>query len=172
MASGAGSLKEYCGCFDSVSLCFSKGLGAPIGSIIVGSKAFMNKARHIRKSMGGGMRQTGVIAAPARVAVDETFLGGKLAATHSRAKEIAKLWEDKGGKLEKQCETNMVWFDLDATGTTEERFIELGAQCGVKLLCNRLVVHHQIGPEAVVRLAKLMDALLPSVEHGEKVNGA
>ncbi|KAI4240456.1 MAG: hypothetical protein LQ352_007633, partial [Teloschistes flavicans] len=75
VAAGAGSLEDYCKCFDSVSLCFSKGLGAPIGSIIVGSPRFIARARHIRKALGGGLRQSGVIAAPARVAVDETFLG-------------------------------------------------------------------------------------------------
>ncbi|KAL8689706.1 MAG: hypothetical protein Q9218_004687, partial [Villophora microphyllina] len=75
VAAGAGTLKDYCACFDSISLCFSKGLGAPIGSIIVGSPPFVARARHIRKSLGGGLRQSGVIAAPARVAVDETFLG-------------------------------------------------------------------------------------------------
>ncbi|KAL8946511.1 MAG: hypothetical protein Q9222_007106, partial [Ikaeria aurantiellina] len=96
VAAGAGTLKEYCACFDSVSLCFSKGLGAPIGSIIVGSEAFIQKARHVRKSLGGGMRQTGVIAAPARVSVEETFLGDKLGESHERAKEVGKMWEDRG----------------------------------------------------------------------------
>ncbi|KAL8711521.1 MAG: hypothetical protein Q9225_007106, partial [Loekoesia sp. 1 TL-2023] len=66
VAAGAGSLRDYCACFDSVSLCFSKGLGAPIGSIIVGSEPFIARARHVRKSLGGGLRQAGVIAAPAR----------------------------------------------------------------------------------------------------------
>ncbi|KAL8668673.1 MAG: hypothetical protein Q9168_006704, partial [Polycauliona sp. 1 TL-2023] len=74
VSAGAGSLKQYCGCFDSVSLCFSKGLGAPVGSIVCGSEAFVKRARHVRKMMGGGMRQSGIIAAPARVAVDENFL--------------------------------------------------------------------------------------------------
>ncbi|KAL8903445.1 MAG: hypothetical protein Q9171_007399, partial [Xanthocarpia ochracea] len=58
VSANAGSLKEYCQCFDSVSLCFSKGLGAPIGSIIVGSEKFVKRARHLRKSLGGGMRQS------------------------------------------------------------------------------------------------------------------
>ncbi|KAL9008268.1 MAG: hypothetical protein Q9173_006590, partial [Seirophora scorigena] len=72
VAAGAGSLHEYAACFDSLSLCFSKGLGAPVGSVIVGSEAFIARARHVRKALGGGVRQAGVIAAPARVAVDET----------------------------------------------------------------------------------------------------
>ncbi|KAL8698153.1 MAG: hypothetical protein Q9224_001977, partial [Gallowayella concinna] len=68
VAAHEGSLKDYCACFDSISLCFSKGLGAPVGSIIVGSETFIKRARHVRKSLGGGMRQSGIIAAPARVA--------------------------------------------------------------------------------------------------------
>ena len=54
VAAGAGSLADFCACFDSVSLCFSKGLGAPIGSMIVGSETFRERARWIRKSIGGG----------------------------------------------------------------------------------------------------------------------
>lgn len=60
VAAGAGSLPDFCKCFDSVSLCFSKGLGAPIGSMMVGSKAFIKHARWIRKSIGGGIRMSGI----------------------------------------------------------------------------------------------------------------
>jgi threonine aldolase len=89
VASGAGSLKDYCACFDTISLCFSKGLGAPIGSILVGTNEFRERARWIRKSIGGGLRQAGVVTAAARVAVEDTYLGGKLAASHDRARKIA-----------------------------------------------------------------------------------
>ncbi|KAL8993061.1 MAG: hypothetical protein Q9169_006629, partial [Polycauliona sp. 2 TL-2023] len=118
VSAGAGSLKEYCACFDSVSLCFSKGLGAPIGSIVVGSEPFIKRARHLRKMMGGGMRQSGVVAAPARVAVDENFLGGRLEASHETARMVGRMWEDKGGRLANggRVESNMVWLDLDAAG--------------------------------------------------------
>lgn len=82
-------LRAYGACFDSVSLCFSKGLGAPIGSVVVGSAAFVKKARWIRKSIGGGLRQAGVISAAARASVEDTFLGGRLGACHVRAKEVS-----------------------------------------------------------------------------------
>ena len=108
VAAGAGTLKEYCSCFDSVSLCFSKGLGAPIGSIIIGKRVFIEKARHFRKAIGGGLRQAGVIAAAARVSVEETFLGGKLLRSQELAQTVAKMWEMKGGKLLKPRETGMV----------------------------------------------------------------
>jgi threonine aldolase len=153
-------LQDYCACFDSISLCFSKGLGAPIGSIIVGSEAFIKRSRWIRKSIGGGLRQAGVVTAPARVAVEDTFLGGKLAASHDRARAISALWEGKGGKLAHPVETNMVWLDLAAAGTSVEDFIALGQNFDLRLSGGRLVVHYQIGDEAVERLGRLMDAVL------------
>ncbi|TKA66950.1 Aldolase vrtJ [Cryomyces minteri] len=160
VAAGAGSLQEYCACFDSVSLCFSKGLGAPIGSILVGSAAFRKRAMWVRKSIGGGLRQAGVVSAAARVAVEETFLGGKLSACHARARQIAALWEKMGGRLAMPTETNMVWFDLEAAGIGKEEFIAAGKKFGLRLLGGRLVVHYQIGEEAVVRLERLMREVL------------
>ncbi|TKA65681.1 Aldolase vrtJ, partial [Friedmanniomyces simplex] len=168
VAAGAGSLKEYCACFDSISLCFSKGLGAPIGSIIAGTKKFCERARWIRKSIGGGLRQAGVVTAAARVAVEDTFLGGKLTASHDRAREIAKLWESYGGQTANPVETNMVWFDLDAAGISVKDFVEEGEKVGLRLLGGRLVVHYQIGDEAVQRLERLMQAVLK----GKVLNGS
>ncbi|KAK4560870.1 hypothetical protein LTR86_005450 [Recurvomyces mirabilis] len=168
VASGAGSLKEYCACFDSISLCFSKGLGAPIGSIIVGTHEFARRARWVRKSVGGGLRQAGVVTAAARVAVEDTFLGEKLKASHDRAREIAAMWEKYGGKTTNAVETNMVWFDLEAAGISTEDFIKEGEKVGLRLLGGRLVVHYQIGEEAVQRLEKLMRVVLK----GETADGA
>ncbi|KAL8740166.1 MAG: hypothetical protein Q9190_007101 [Brigantiaea leucoxantha] len=160
VAAGAGSLKDYCAPFDSISLCFSKGLGAPIGSILVGSQPFIDTARRIRKALGGGLRQSGIVAAPARIAVEETFLGGKLAASHEMARKVAGMWEAKGGKLQYAVETNMVWFDLDAAGCAVERFVEVGVREGVKVRGGRLVVHCQIGDEGLQRLERVMDEVL------------
>lgn len=160
VAAGAGSLKEFCAEFDSISLCFSKGLGAPIGSIIVGTDAFIKRSRWIRKSIGGGLRQAGVVAAPARVAVEETFLGGKLAQSHENAKRIQKIWTDLGGKLQYPVDTNMVWLDLAAHNVDLNHFIELGDKYGVKVRAGRFVVHYQIGEEAIERVRKVFtDAL-------------
>ncbi|KAF2225464.1 pyridoxal phosphate-dependent transferase [Elsinoe ampelina] len=169
VASGAGSLIEYCDCFDSVSLCFSKGLGAPIGSIIIGTEKFRERARWVRKSIGGGLRQAGVVTAAARVAVEETFLGGKLKASHDMARRIEAMWTSYGGKLANPVETNMVWFDLEAAGISVEDFIKLGDKAGLRLLGGRLVVHYQVGEEAVQRLDKLMKAVLKGEELDGKV---
>lgn len=149
VVSGAGSLPEYTSLFDSVSLCFSKGLGAPIGSIIVGSQEFIKKARWFRKSIGGGARQTGVIAAAARVALTETFgtdpkgQTGKLAATHKKAKHVADLWTSRSGKLEYPLHTNMVWLDLEASGVGPNDLAEIGQQKGLRLMGGRVVVHYR-----------------------------
>ncbi|KAF2724446.1 hypothetical protein K431DRAFT_310016 [Polychaeton citri CBS 116435] len=162
VASGAGSLKDYCDCFDSVSLCFSKGLGAPIGSIIIGKKTFRERARWVRKSIGGGLRQAGVVTAAARVAVEDTFLGGRLKATHERAKRIAELWASYGGKTTNPVQTNMVWLDLEAAGISGGQFMEMSKEVGLTTGGGRLVVHYQIGDEAVARLDKLMQAIFRS----------
>ena len=150
VASGAGSLTDFAACFDTVSLCFSKGLGAPIGSVLVGGKDVIKHARWVRKSIGGGLRQAGVVTAAARVAVDETFgkgpngEGGLLRQTHTFAKEIAKMWTDLGGKLIHPVHTNMVWLDLDDAHCPPDRTEELGREVGLKLYSNRLVIHYQI----------------------------
>ena len=105
------------------------------------------------------MRQSGVIAAPARVAVDETFLGGKLVKSHEMARRVGEMWESKGGKLANGglVESNMVWLDLEAAGVEVEEFVEAGVEEGVKVMGGRIVCHYQIGEEGVVALARVMD---------------
>ncbi|ODM21379.1 hypothetical protein SI65_02222 [Aspergillus cristatus] len=166
VGSGAGSLADYTSICDSVSLCFSKGLGAPIGSIIVGSKDFIKKARWFRKSIGGGTRQAGVIAAAARVAVEETFgpdpygKEGKLQETHSKARRVAALWTDRGGKLLHPVHTNMVWLDLEASGVGPNDLSEIGKEKGLKLSGGRVVIHYQVSDEAIAKLEQVFDVAL------------
>jgi len=83
-------LNEYGKYFDSVSVCFSKGLGAPVGSVITGSIEFINKAHRYRKMLGGGMRQAGILAAAALYALDYHL--ERLADDHKRAKIIGNSW--------------------------------------------------------------------------------
>ncbi|KAF2465010.1 uncharacterized protein BDR25DRAFT_295787 [Lindgomyces ingoldianus] len=160
VAAGAGSLRDYCAAMDSLSLCFSKGLGAPIGSIVVGSAPFIKRCRWIRKSIGGGLRQAGVVAAPARVAVEETFLGGKLAKSHANAKRIEQLWTNLGGKMKYPVDTNMVWLDIEAHGIDLNFWIELGEKYGVRIRGGRLVVHYQIEEEAIEGLRQVFGEAL------------
>jgi len=176
VAAGHGSLTDYVALVDSVSLCFSKGLGAPAGSILIGKKDFIAHARWVRKSIGGGLRQTGVLTSAMRVALDETFgtdvdgKNGKLRATHAVAKRIAARWEELGGKLEFKTETNMVWLNLVDAGTSAAEFVKLGKQEGLKLLSGRLVVHYQISEEAVEKLERLMEKVLEN--KADKMNGS
>ncbi|KAJ6443405.1 hydrogen voltage-gated channel 1 [Purpureocillium lavendulum] len=160
VAAGAGSLKDFCDCFDSVSLCFSKGLGAPIGSMVVCAEPFRERARWIRKSIGGGLRQAGVVCAAAKAGLEDTFFGGKLQASHDRARLVASLWESNGGRLLYPVQTNMVWLDLAPVGLSEEDFIQLGKDFGLKFMGSRLVVHYQISLEAVSKLEVLMKEML------------
>ncbi|KAF6810963.1 beta-eliminating lyase [Colletotrichum sojae] len=176
VAAGAGSLSDYCSLFDTVSLCFSKGLGAPIGSIVVGNAADIKHARWVRKSVGGGLRQSGVVAAPARVAVDETFgkgpvgEGGLLKSSHETAKKIENLWTSLGGRLMQPVETNMCWLDLDAAGCSTEVFVAFGKEVGLKLIGNRLVVHYQIAQNQEEVLPKLEEVFRRALAGGSDLS--
>lgn len=179
-ASGAGSMQAFAACFDTLSLCFSKGLGAPIGSILVGSKGVIKRARWVRKSIGGGLRQSGVIAAAARVAVDETFgkgpngEGGLLKKSHEIAQTIQKMWTDLGGKLVYPVHTNMIWLDLQDAGCSDARIAELGKEQGIKLLSGRIVCHYQIyqnREEILPRLERIFQTIFEEKSNGAVQNG-
>jgi threonine aldolase len=104
------SPKEYAAQFDSISICLSKGLGAPVGSVLVGSKDFIAKAKRRRKSLGGGMRQAGIIAAGALFALQNNVERMKI--DHHNAKRIAEvlmLHPEIVGVL--PAETNIVIFE-------------------------------------------------------------
>ena len=104
--------KQYGELFDSISICFSKGLGAPVGSMLIGSKFFIEKALRIRKILGGGMRQVGFLAAAANYALDNHV--ERLAEDHRKAKEIATVLSKSNyiTKIE-PVETNILIFYVD-----------------------------------------------------------
>jgi threonine aldolase len=99
-------LTELLAPFDSVSVCFSKGLGAPVGSCLVGPSKYISKARWFRKLFGGGMRQTGILAASAAYALSNNFI--KLATVHDLAQRLEKGLEDIGVRILSRAETCMV----------------------------------------------------------------
>jgi threonine aldolase len=112
---------EWCKHFDSVSVCFSKGLGAPVGSAICGTRAMIDKAVRVRKVFGGGMRQAGVIAAGALYAIEHNI--NRLADDHVNAKAFADQIRDVPGiRLDPpKIETNIVYFLVDSKlGTAAE----------------------------------------------------
>ncbi|KAF8704116.1 hypothetical protein HU200_031607 [Digitaria exilis] len=139
---------------DSVSVCLSKGLGAPIGSVIVGSKVFIDKAKILRKTLGGGMRQVGVLCAAAHVAVRDTV--GKLADDHRKAKSLAD-GLNKIGQFavdSATVQTNMVFLDIVDSRISSDKLCQVLKKHNV--LANpssftsvRLVLHYQISDNDV-----------------------
>jgi threonine aldolase len=112
---------EWASHFDSVSVCFSKGLGAPIGSALAGPREFVTRAKRIRKLFGGGMRQAGVAAAAALYAVEHHV--ERLAEDHRHARVIAQAVADTPGlRLDPpEVETNLIWIAVDPElGTAKE----------------------------------------------------
>ncbi|KAL5835299.1 hypothetical protein ACOSQ3_014867 [Xanthoceras sorbifolium] len=140
---------------DSVSVCLSKGLGAPVGSVIVGSKSFINKARRLRKTLGGGMRQVGILCAAALVALQENV--EKLEVDHKKAKMFAEgLNKIKGLRVDvNTVETNIVYFDIvEGSKIKAESLCKTLEEHGVLLMSEgssriRIVLHHQISASDV-----------------------
>ncbi len=97
-------------CFDSVSVCLSKGLGAPVGSVLCGSRELIARAHRIRKMAGGGMRQAGVLAAAGSHALDHHV--ARLADDHALAARLAAGLQNLPGVLVEPAQTNMVFVDL------------------------------------------------------------
>ncbi|MFC1693254.1 threonine aldolase family protein [Candidatus Latescibacterota bacterium] len=111
--------REYCRYFDSVSVCFSKGLGAPVGSVLAGTDSFINRARRFRKQFGGGMRQAGIIAAGALYALENNR--DRLTIDHANAKSLAEgIHTIPGIELDvSTVETNIVIFDVTTFSAQE-----------------------------------------------------
>ncbi|KAL4190323.1 hypothetical protein AMTRI_Chr07g24150 [Amborella trichopoda] len=134
---------------DSVSVCLSKGLGAPVGSVIIGSKNFITKAKRLRKTLGGAMRQVGILCAAALVALRDIV--PKLEEDHQKAKILADgLNHVKGLKVDlASVETNLVFFEITDKRVTAEKFSQVLNDRGILVLpissCSiRIVLHHQI----------------------------
>lgn len=152
--------------FDSVSVCLSKGLGTPAGSVLVGSAALIARAHRIRKMLGGGMRQAGVLAAAGLYALDRHV--DLLADDHARAATLANALRALGSLRVVQA-TNMVWVDA---GEDPERDAQLLDQLVAHLVASgiaildrrplRLVTHLDIGD---AQLAMILD-LIQGFSHG------
>jgi threonine aldolase len=117
--------------FDTVAICFSKGLGAPVGSAIAGPRDLIKQAHRLRKLLGGGMRQAGVIAAGALYAIRNHV--ERLAEDHTNAKLLGEVVADTPGlTLESgPPETNLVWFNLDQKLGTAAAFSARMREAGV-----------------------------------------
>src|SRR5947209_10784692 len=138
--------------FDSVMFCLSKGLGAPVGSMLLGSKEFIDKARMYRKAIGGGMRQAGVLAAAGLVALEK--MPPRLKEDHDNARILAEgLAQIRGIKIDpKKVPTNILVFEVSSTGMNAYDFNQKLADKNV--LANaispdhvRLVTHKDVSRE-------------------------
>ncbi len=133
VASGI-AVKEYARYFDSVSFCLSKGLGCPVGSLVVGSADLIDKVHRYRKMFGGGMRQVGIIAAAGIYALDHNI--SRLKEDHDNAKELAGAFHSiKGVTINpEEVETNIVIFDVVGTGMDAQSVTDRLRERGVLML--------------------------------------
>jgi threonine aldolase len=151
-------VKEISKHFDSLMFCLSKGLSAPVGSILTGSKEFIKEARFVRKYLGGGMRQVGVIAAAGIVAMEKMI--DRLEEDHRRTKQLAeKISDIKEIEINpEEVETNMVMVKLNAVDMDSDTFLKkLAAQKVLALPLNskvvRIVTHKDIDDNDIERAA-------------------
>lgn len=147
-------IKSYCDLVDSVSLCFSKGLGAPVGSIIVGSHEFIEQARYYRKAFGGGMRQVGILAAAAIYAIENNI--ERLAEDHNRARVLGDFISSLPGiEFDKESlQTNIIIFDVKNSGLSGQQVVDHLSEKGVKMLTfagtkMRAVIHMHISDQDI-----------------------
>lgn len=113
---------------DSVMFCLSKGLGAPVGSILAGSEAFVEEARRVRKLLGGGMRQAGMVAAPGLLALDNV---DRLADDHANAARLAAGLDALPGLAAADPDTNIVVVDTSEAGVPADEFVPACKERGV-----------------------------------------
>ena len=151
-------------CFDSVSVCFSKGLGAPVGSALVGSREFIARAHRIRKMAGGGMRQAGLLAGAASHALDHHV--DRLADDHALAQRLAQGLEGIEGLKVEAPQTNIVFVDL--VGAAQSRSAELLASLSAQgilatgLYRLRFVTHLDVDAAGVDRAVAAIRAFFKS----------
>ena len=159
------SVADLTGKFDSVMFCLSKGLGAPVGSMLVGSREFIDKARVTRKLLGGGMRQAGILAAAGLVALEET--PKLLHRDHENARHLAEgLARIPGVSIDpKKVVTNILIFDVKGTGRSAADVVADLAKKNV--LCSptgkftiRMVTHYDVDRSAMDRALSVIAGVL------------
>ena len=154
--------KQYGGLFDTISICLSKGLGAPVGSLLLGSKEHIYKARRIRKAMGGGMRQAGFIAAAGLYALQNNI--ERLAQDHRNAQQVEQVL-NQANWIEKvyPVETNIVIFQVHpqfAPSSLIQKLEEAGIKAismGGQLL--RFVFHLEQSQEDIAKLCETLEKI-------------
>ena len=146
--------------FDSVMFCLSKGLGAPVGSMLVGTRSFIDQARSVRKALGGGMRQAGVLAAAGLIALEE--MPNRLQEDHDNARFLAsRLAEIPTLRITPaKVQTNIVIFDVSGTGMTSDEVL--------RRLRDRNVIGSAVS-DSIVRLVTHMDVTRTDCEEAVEI---
>ncbi|WP_175991434.1 low-specificity L-threonine aldolase [Bacillus sp. Marseille-Q1617] len=163
-AAGSGKdVKEFTKHCDTVQVCLSKGLGAPVGSIIAGDETFIKRARKWRKRLGGGLRQVGIIAAPGLVAL--TTMRERLVEDHEKAAVLKDALQSvKGIKVVNDVDTNIVVADIQDSGLSTEGFVELLKDKGIMIGgfgpdTVRFTTHYDVSMDEVEKVAKILKSL-------------
>ncbi len=168
--------REWARHFDTVSVCFSKGLGTPVGSALAGPRASIAKARRLRKLFGGGMRQAGVIAAAARYALDHHI--DRLADDHAHAARLAAaLGQCDGVTLPGVIDTNIVFFHLDPRLGTAANVSARLAEQGVLVIALgpqdlRAVTHLGVTSEQIEQAIDILRRVLAESAGGQPATTA
>ncbi|CAG1968548.1 unnamed protein product [Fusarium graminearum] len=162
-------LEAYAACFDSISICLAKGIGAPMGSVILGKKPFIERAKWFRKMLGGGTRQPGMMAAAALAALEYSI--PRFPSVHKMTKEAATRLEAAGYKFVLPVQTNMILPDIEAAGIPPAAFVEYCAKEEIAVFpMARLVFHHQTSEAAVDSLVKALTRLMEDKKNGVALN--
>ncbi len=164
------SARELADCTDSLSFCLSKGLAAPVGSVVVGSADFIRRARRCRKLMGGGLRQAGILAAAGIWALDHMV--ERLAQDHENARLLAAaLSAIPGVTVDTDAlDINMVFFTLPETILPSAKLCERLLERGIKAQgwdgSYRFVTHHGVGREDIDTITQAMRACVAEAQGG------
>lgn len=152
---------EVCAPFDSVSLCFSKGLGAPVGSVLVGSAELIGRAKRARKILGGGMRQAGILAAACLYALDHHVAG--LAEDHANAQRLADGLAQVEDLTVESVATNMVFVRVPEARCAglQAALAETGVLAAIGPV-SRFVLHRDVSEAGVERALRAIKAHLAS----------
>ena len=157
--------REYARYFDSVSFCLSKGLGCPVGSVVLGSAELIEKVHRYRKMFGGGMRQVGILAAAGIYALEHNI--SRLKKDHDNAKRLGRALQGVKGLTinPEEVETNIVIFDVQDTGMDAPTLTDHLRQSGVLMLPIsqtriRAVTHLDVNPEDIDQAIEMAHRLL------------
>jgi threonine aldolase len=157
------SLHELAAPFDSVSICFSKGLGTPIGSVLVGSKKFIQRAHRWRKMLGGGMRQAGIVAAAMDYALDHHV--ARLADDHMHAQQLHDALAALPGIAVEPAQTNMVYVNFDSLEHAQKvsDYLRENGVLTPRAQRMRLVTHLDVAQQDITTVVQLFQQALQRV---------